>query len=135
MPRGNGRVDLSLLGISDTDLLAIIEDLADADGWTSNLDVRLQLGEKEDTKRSGVGSRLAWMRRYGWLEQHHEHHNMHRLTPLGKDLLDNPRLTKAVEDALDRMNPAQRVALTREIAESGHDIKTALRRQWTRSLR
>jgi hypothetical protein len=116
-------------------LLAIIDDVQGDDGWTYTHDVRLQLGESLEVKRSGVGSRLAWMRRYGWLEQHPEHRNAHRLTGMGEALLLNPKLTKAVESALDNMNPAQRVALTKELAENGMDIRDALRRQWRRSLR
>ncbi len=131
----NGRVDLTLLGISDTELLAIVDDQQGPDGWTQTSDVRLTLGESLDVKNSGVGSRLAWMRRYGWLEQSHERRDLHRLSPTGEALLRNPRLTKAVEAALDTLNPAQRIALTREVAEGGLDIRDALRRQWARSLR
>jgi hypothetical protein len=131
----NGRVDLTLLGISDTELLAIVEDVQGPDGWTQTADVRLQLGESLDVKHSGVGSRLAWMRRYGWLEQSHERRDLHRLSSQGEALLANPRLTKAVASALDTLNPAQRLVLTREIAEGGADIRIALRRQWVRSLR
>jgi hypothetical protein len=44
----------------------------------------------------------------------------------------------AVEKALEQMNPAQRVRLTRELAEDAGgarpEIRTALRRQWMRSL-
>jgi len=126
---------MTLYGISDTELLAIVEDVQGPDGWTLTSDVRLRLGENLETKRSGVGSRLAWMRRYGWLEQSHERRDMHRLSPTGEAMLANPRLTKAVHGALSNMNPAQRIAVTREIAEGGYDIRTALRRQWTRSLR
>ena len=32
--RRNGRIDLTLLGISDTELLALVDDLADENGWT-----------------------------------------------------------------------------------------------------
>ena len=131
----NGRVDLTLLGISDTELLAIVNDQQNADGWTETKDVRLTLGESLDIKRSGVGSRLAWMRRYGWLEQSHERRDLHRLTPAGARMIDRPDLTKTTYKILDGMNDAQRLALTREVAEHGSDIKTALRRQWTRSLR
>jgi hypothetical protein len=137
MPSRNGRIDTSIWGISDTELLAIVDDLSNEDGWTENMDVRLQLGENVEAKdvRSGVGSRLAWMRRYGWLERNPDSRTQHRLSEVGRVLLANPRLTKAVESALVNMNPAQRLALTRELAEGGQDIRTALRRQWTRSLR
>ena len=133
-PRG---LDLSIWGISDTELLAIVDDCADENGWTANVDVRLQMGEDPDAvKHSGVGSRLAWMRRYGWLERHDD--GKHRLTAMGHAILDNPKLSRAVGQALVRMNPAQRVALTRELAEAGtaapEEVRTALRREWQRNL-
>lgn len=140
--RGNGDsargLDLTIWGISDAELLAIVDDLADENGWTSNLDVRVQLGEKvEEVKHSGVGSRLAWMRRYGWLERHPET-GQHRLTAIGHALLERPELARSVESALAKLNPAQRLRLTREMAESGQhgplELRQALRRQWVRSL-
>ena len=143
--RRNGRaapvrgVDLSIWGISDPELLGVVDDLGDENGWTHSYDVRIQLGEDPDTVRgrSGVGQRLAWMRRYGWLERSDDDGRW-RLTPMGHAILDAPSLTKAVESALPKLNPAQRVQLTRELAEaSGQgplEVRTALRRQWQRSF-
>jgi hypothetical protein len=134
-PRG---LDLTIWGISDPEILGIVDDLADAEGWTLTVDVRLQLGENvEDSgHRSGVGPRLSWLRRYGWLEQHVDDRSRWRLTPSGEALLDHPDVPAAVERALAKMNPAQRLRLTREIAEDGgrSEYRTALRRQWQRSL-
>jgi len=143
----NNRIDLTLFGaVSDMELLAIVDDVADdEDGWARTLEVRLQLGEPMDKGyRSGVGPRLAWMVRYGWLERDILTRNKPgnerrwRLTPIGQTLLDNPKLTKALETALSKMNPAQRLVLTKELAEGAGggaiEIKDALRRQWTRSL-
>jgi hypothetical protein len=142
--RGNDgppRIDLTLWGISDSELLGIVDDLADEDGWTHTLDVRLQLGENleaDQTTRSGVGPRLSWLKRYHWLEQHPDDRTCWRLTAVGHALLENPKLSKTVESALDRLNPAQRLRLTRELGEAGagstEEIKTAIRRQWQRSL-
>ena len=134
-PRG---IDLSIWGISDTELLAIVDDNADENGWTLNADVRLALGEDiEAVKHSGVGSRLAWMRRYGWLERNPDD-GRQRLTAMGHAILENPKLSRAVEQALSRLNPAQRVALTRSIAEGGKvapdEVRSALRREWQRNL-
>lgn len=135
-----GAIDLTIWGISDTEMLAIVDDLRDDDGWTATVEVRLQLGENVDDNRhrSGAGPRLSWLRRYGWLEQHPDDRRRWRLTAMGHAILDQPKLTVAVERALANMNPAQRVQLTRELAEAGHaapdSIKTALRRQWMRSL-
>jgi hypothetical protein len=134
---GRGR-DLSIWGISDPEILGIVDDLADDDGWTTTIEVRLQLGENpDDTRRhSGVGPRLSWLRRYEWLEQHPDDRSRWRLTPLGQDLLDHPDLTRTVQTALDKLNPAQRLRLTRQLAETGASspYRTALRRQWARSL-
>lgn len=148
--RGPGRRDMTLWGISDSELLAMLDDLADENGWTTTYDVRLQLGEDvEASERTGVGIRLAWLKRYGWVEkgdrERVESARKHgwewsqswRLTAMGHALLDDPKLTAAVERALDNLNPAQRLRLTRELGEGGlaapPEIRTALRRQWTRS--
>jgi hypothetical protein len=140
----NGYLDVSLFGISDEELLAVVDDLADADGWVSTIDVRLQLGEKPDKGyRSGVGPRLSWMRRYGWLEGRgtgsKTDPKQWRLTAIGHALLDHPSLTQAFKRTLEGLNPAQRLVLTRELGEGAHgsvdEIRNALRRQWTRSLR
>ena len=89
-------------------------------------------------KHFGVPQRLAWMRRYGWVERHAESSTQYRLTAMGHAILDNPDLSKSVESALDKLNPAQRLRVAREIAESGThgapEVRTALRRQWQRSM-
>jgi hypothetical protein len=147
----NGRVDATLFGISDVEILGIVDDLADENGWTATHAVRLQLGEKTDIdKRSGIPIRLAWLRRYGWLEKGEREKieqsdgtwvwtQRWRLTAMGHALLDNPSLSKAVESALSKLNPAQRLKLTREMGEASHgtvpEIRSALRRQWQRSMR
>jgi hypothetical protein len=143
-PNGRGRndepqrgLDLTVWGISDSELLHIVDDLADENGWTSNLAVRMQLGEDvEAVKHSGVGSRMAWMRRYGWLER--ADNGDHRLTAMGHAVIDNPDLSRAVANALEKLNPAQRVRLTRELAQGGAhsaaEVQVALRREWQRNL-
>jgi hypothetical protein len=138
----NNRIDATLWGISDTELLAVVDDLADENGWTDTVNVRLQLGDQsysEDTGRfeqpSGVGGRLAWMRRYGWLEGGK---GTHRLTAMGHAILDNDGLPAAIVFEFRGLNAAQRVRMARELGEAGNagpdEIRTALRRQWTRSL-
>lgn len=131
-------LDATIWGLGDTEMLAVVDDLADENGWTTTLDVRMQLGENIETvKHSGISIRLGWMKRYGWLERSPET-GMWRLTAMGHAILDNPSLSRAVEGALDKLNPAQRVRLAREIGESGHnapaEVRAALRRQWQRSM-
>ena len=135
--KGSG-LDLTIWGISDPEILGIVDDLADEDGWTSTIEVRLQLGENVESRdrRSGVGPRLSWLRRYGWLEQHVDDRSRWRLTADGQALLDHPTLTRTVARALTQLNPAQQLRVARELAENGARSKhrTALRREWTRSL-
>lgn len=141
----NGPIDLTLWGISDAELLAIIDDVADENGWALTSDIRLQLGENLDRvpgQRSGAGPRLSWMRRYGWLESEgkgtKKEPKRWRLTAVGNALLDNPKLTAQFERTFVSLNPAQRLALTRELGEGAgsgaEEIRNALRRQWQRSL-
>lgn len=142
MSSRNGRRNFSNWGVSDAEVLGIVDDLADENGWTHTYDVRMQFGEhpeeSDQAHRSGVGPRLSWLKRYGWLEQHSDDRTQWRLTAMGHALLDNPDLSKTVEAALGRLNPAQRLRLTREIAEQGKsgpdEIKSALRREWQRNL-
>jgi hypothetical protein len=147
MPRSdNGRIDLSLFGeFNDYDLLAIVDDLADEDGWARTIDVRIQIGEKlEKGYRSGVGPKLSWFARYGWVERNvltakkPGNERQWRLTAVGHAMLDHPELTTAFKRTFASLNPAQRLALTRELAEAADagatEFRTALRRQWTRSL-
>lgn len=139
MSNGNSRRDLSLWGISDTELLHVIDDLADEDGWVNSYDVRHQLGEHPDEPdpHSGVPTRLAWLKRYGWLERSLET-GLYRLTAVGSVIIERPGLSKTVERALEGLSPAQRLTLTRELAENGatarEEIRTALRREWQRNL-
>ena len=151
----NGRVDMTLLGISDTDILGIVDDLSDENGWATTYAVRVQLGEdpwipSTGEHRSGVGSRLAWLRRYGWLERGERERidsddergwrwsQAWRLTAMGHALLDNPSLSRTVEKALDGLNPAQRLRMVRELGEAGFstapEINAVLNRQWRRSM-
>lgn len=158
--RSNGRVVRNMRvdgDYSDAELLAVVEDLADENGWASTFSIRHQLGEdpwlprRGEGKTSGVGIRLAWLRRYGWVERGPNvkvvsdeadygwrWSTSWRLTAMGNALLDHPDLSRSVERALETLNPAQRLKLTRELAEAGHgapmEIQQALKRQWRRSM-
>jgi hypothetical protein len=135
---------MTLMGISDTELLAIVDDLADGGGWATTLDVRLQLGENpEDPARSGVGPRLSWLRRYGWVDQHPDDAGAKsggkrwRVNRVGQSLLDG-RIDGRISDALKQMRPGARVEFIRMLGEgaatSGDSYRAAYRRQWSRSL-
>ena len=132
--RRRGPSTLRSGGCDDPELLGVVDDLADENGWTSTLAIRVQLGEhvEEVGHRTGVGPRLGWMRRYGWLERSPETGEW-RLTAMGHAILDNPSLSKTVEKALEGLRPeAAYAGREEEIAEYGSggpaEIRSALRR-------
>ena len=143
---------MTLAAIGDTEVLYIVDDVADENGWATVAAVQQQMGEDPfAVSRSQVGGRLAWLRRYGWLEKGERVRfyandeqeqwrwtNVYRLTAMGHALISNPRLSRAMEGAMAKLNPAQRLALTRELGEAGQgaapEIHHALRRQWRRSM-
>ena len=100
--RGPDRRDLSNWGASDSEVLGIVNDVCnEGDGWASTYDVRVRFGEhpEETGHRTGVPSRLAWLRRYGWLERGDE--GGWRLTEIGLAILERPDLPKTVADRLE----------------------------------
>lgn len=137
--RGPDRRDLSNWGVTDSEVLAIVDDLArEGDGWATTYDVRVRFGEhpEETGHRTGVPSRLSWLRRYGWLERNPDDGRW-GLTEVGDAILERPRLPKSVDDRLDGLNLAQQITLTRRLADAGVEapqaVQAAIRRQWQHS--
>lgn len=135
---------------SDRELLHVVNDLADNDGYTTSQEIAHQLGirletnghhvTQEDHLNHGircVGTRFAWMVRFGFCERD-EDRTKWRLTAEGHDLM-NGRLTSGLQKALDKLDPADRVLLMREIATGYVDSSPAaaamLRREWQRGYR
>lgn len=141
MPAREGR-GATLFDFSDTDLLALVEDLYDAEGWSSTKTIAAQLGftgELEITGHRSVGVRLSQMRwRYGWLEKHPDEAGKWKLSEMGHLVLDGGELQTSMRNALFRMTPAQRVRAIRSLGETtaaGPDaVRHAMRREWNRNL-
>lgn len=128
---------------SDRELLHILLDKADDEGWTTTFDLMdaLRLGhpdadasDKEREKRAKhcIGTRFSWMVRYKWVERDEETRTKWRPSEAGHDLM-NGRLTKAVERALAGMKPADRILamrmLTMDYNRAAPD-SIMLRREW-----
>jgi hypothetical protein len=71
--RGRG-LHLDLYAFSDEELLALVKDNLDADGWVSSLELADAIGlDPEDSARVlVVGQRLSWMNRYGVVRKNSE---------------------------------------------------------------
>jgi hypothetical protein len=68
---GNGKTHLTLLDLSDRELLLVLRDVSDGLGFASALDIATQLDLIGDGHRS-VSVRLSWLKRYGAVEREME---------------------------------------------------------------
>ena len=88
---------LTLYDFRDIDLMLAAEDAADELGQVSTENLADALGMDDD--RKAVGSRMAWMRRYGVFE-FDEQRKLWRLTRGGQRVIEAKRVA-AAGDALD----------------------------------
>jgi hypothetical protein len=65
----NGKTHLTLLDLSDRELLLVLRDVSDGQGWATALDIAAQLDVIE---HRSVSVRLSWLRRYGAVEREME---------------------------------------------------------------
>lgn len=114
---------------SDRELLHILNDTADAEGWAETADLAEVIGvtmpsvngqhsdrEKQAYAHRCTAMRFSWMARYGWVERD-EGRTKWRLTDIGHDLMDG-KLTKTLQNALDRLDAGDRVLVMREIGNA-----------------
>lgn len=63
---------LTLLDLSDRELLLVMRDVSDGQGWCSAHDIADQLGLTMDQPHRSVAVRLSWLKRFGAVEREHE---------------------------------------------------------------
>jgi len=70
----NGRRRFDLYAFSDEELLALVKDNLDEEGWVTSLDLADAIGvpEDEENRLAGIGVRLGWMQRYGVVRKNTE---------------------------------------------------------------
>jgi hypothetical protein len=112
---------LTLLDVSDRELLLIVRDHADNAGyiWPSQVAFVLDIGG--DHPERVVSSRFSWLKRLGALDRpgsgdtvgYNEHRQAGwRLTDLGLAIATG-RLNKTTEQMLGKLDPGQVILLTR----------------------
>lgn len=105
----------------DRELLFIVDDLSTEEGgYASTADIAevvfgVPEGEHANGERRYVGSRMAWMARYGFVERDPERAGHYKLTKAGRELKGG-KLTKSVQNALERMSDADRALVMRSAA-------------------
>lgn len=103
---------LRLEDYADHELLYLLNDVGDREGWATSQEVADKLGITNKEGTHNVGSRFAWCFRFGWLEKHEEARpTKWRLTDAALDLLFPTDLSSAAQQALDNLDEAQKVAV------------------------
>ena len=112
MPRS-----LRLVDFLDEEFLALVVDNADYEGWASSQMIAESVTSEEITTRN-VGSRLAWLKRYGVVERDtrpgSRTRGFWRLTQVGEQLV-HARFTKGQQTALSSVREEQLWQLAAEL--------------------
>src|SRR5215469_5947083 len=63
----NGHRSFDLYAFSDEELLALVKDNLDEEGWVTSLELADAIGVPDDepNRLSGIGVRLGWMQKFG----------------------------------------------------------------------
>lgn len=109
-------------GFRDRELLCIIKDHADDEGWADSQDIADAVGLKHKHPTQCVGARLSWLARYGTgLVERHPDEPAWRLTDMG-EAMTNGTLSAAMGKQLEHMKPEQLVMLTRSLTSSYQEV-------------
>lgn len=124
---------MKLDDVSDREVLALLRDVADADGMVTTLDMAtaMDLGTKHPL--SNVGVRLAYLRRIGMLERDPDNKKWY-LTSIGQQYVAG-RLSATQQRALESLRTegaawAATESLSALLKEAGDAQATMMRRQW-----
>ena len=83
----------------DSDLMFKLAEEGDDEGWVETRVLASALGVEEDDKINGVGIRLSWMRRYGFLD-FDQQRKLWRLSPSGARITES-KLRAAAAKTID----------------------------------
>lgn len=143
---------LNIVDLSDREVLLMLRDVADADGWAYAYDVGERLGIVEEHRRRASANRLSWMTRFGAVEREHlqdadgryryvnddpdrpKYGQRWRLTVIGEAIASG-KLRAAQERAVEELGEAELVLITRLVAERARGATNAtaaklVEREW-----
>ena len=127
----------SLEEYSDRELVHIVHDLSDPDGWVTAQEVAIRVGLTKK-KTSNVTHRFAWMRRFGIMERTKDGPTRWRLSPAGREMVQAANLN-GITGVLHRLADAELVwashVLANRFLEAKKPHATMTRREWQREFR
>ena len=126
------RTALTLYDYSDRELLHMMLDEADGQGWISAIDLARALAIDSKHPAQHVGTRLGWMRRYGAVERQSKL-SMWRPTAMGRALALGD-LGSDLATELQKLPSDQLLTLTRTLGNryrrAGDTAAHLMRREW-----
>lgn len=136
---------LRLQELSDREVLLVLVDCANGDGYADAADIGERLGLAEEHRLRATTSRLTWLMRWDAVEREPEsliekpppgeprRRRGWRLTKIGQDLAMG-QLRKSQEQALAQARDGDMIELTRLLAQhqrsGGTAVKNLMRREW-----
>jgi hypothetical protein len=142
---------LRITDFSDREVLLILNDVADGEGWASAKDMveRFGFAQRLDRPHRFVAQRLSWLGRYGALEREHEwdeqgrpkltrsgklkYTQRWRMTPAGRALAMGKLRTgqqRALEGLTDEQLLVALREVTRHVQRAGETAAVLARREW-----
>jgi hypothetical protein len=131
---------MSLHAFSDEELLAIIQERGDKDGWVTTAELSSSIGIPVEEGLSATGVRLGWMARYGVVlrDSDRRAETRWRLTKRGTQVV-NASFTKSMETSLNGLGQDALWRLARAVTDryGGADDVSAnlVRRSFLRAER
>jgi len=130
---GDGPVSLKIDEFSDVELLAIVNDIADPDGWVTTEEVSLAVGIDAKNALHCVGSRFAYLRRIGAMEKDETQTKHWRLSPIGRAMVKGT-LTSRESRMLESLSDDKLLSLARGVTtryrSTGATGAQLMRREW-----
>ena len=141
---------LRIVDYSDRELLLVVRDLGEADGWVTSQEIAERLQIESARPKQVVGSRMSWLQRYGALEREHlrdafgnlryrgngkpVYTQRWRLTSRGEQLAAG-NLTKRDQEVLGRITSDDHLLLvtrylTQRQRSTDDTARTLMRREW-----
>ena len=126
------RTSLTLYEYSDRELLHLMLDESDGDGWISSRDLAKVVGINAKHPAQHVGTRLGWMRKYGAVERQAAN-PLWRPTAMGRALALG-ELKPRERDMIEGLDPDQLLTLTNTLTKRysrvGDTAAHLMRREW-----
>jgi hypothetical protein len=124
---------LRIEDFSDVELLALVNDVADRDGWVKTEEMVLAIGLEGENAYQCVGSRFSWLTRYGAMEKSEDEIKTWRLSAVGRAMVKG-KLSAAEKRLVEGLEEDKLLSLARGVTNryraSGASSAALMRREW-----